>query len=177
MIETLISSKTRIKLLIKFFLNSSTTAYLRNLEQEFGESTNAIRVELNRLEGAGMLSSFQQGNKKMFRVNPAHPLFQEIQSIVRKYVGLDQIVSGIVERLGAVERVYLTGAFAQGLDSGQIELILIGQVDQAYLDQLVEKAQAMVRRRISYEVYTPERFGARISGPGQPEPLLLWQRD
>jgi hypothetical protein len=177
MIETLISSKTRIKLLIKFFLNSSTTAYLRNLEQEFGESTNAIRVELNRLEGAGMLSSFQQGNKKMFRVNPAHPLFQEIQSIVRKYVGLDQIVSGIVERLGAVERVYLTGAFAQGLDSGQIELIIIGQVDQAYLDQLVEKAQAMVQRRISYEVYTPEGFGSRIRGPGQPEPLLLWQRD
>ena len=56
MIETLISSKTRIKLLLKFFLNSNTTSYLRSLESEFGESTNAIRVELNRLENAGMLS-------------------------------------------------------------------------------------------------------------------------
>ena len=55
MIETLISSKTRIKLLLKFFLNSNTTAYLRSLESEFGESTNAIRIELNRLEEAGML--------------------------------------------------------------------------------------------------------------------------
>ena len=53
MIETLISSKTRIKLLLKFFLNSNTTAYLRGLEEEFGESTNSIRLELNRFEKAG----------------------------------------------------------------------------------------------------------------------------
>lgn len=57
MIEALISSKTRIKLLLKFFLNSSNRAYLRGLEEEFGESTNAIRLELNKLEKAGMVSS------------------------------------------------------------------------------------------------------------------------
>ena len=50
MIEVLISSKTRIKLLLKFFLNSNSKAYLRGLEQEFAESTNAIRVELNKFE-------------------------------------------------------------------------------------------------------------------------------
>ena len=49
MLDTLISSQTRLKLLLKFFLNSSTSSYLRDLESEFGESTNAIRLELNRL--------------------------------------------------------------------------------------------------------------------------------
>ena len=58
MLETLISSKTRIKLLLKFFLNSKATSYLRGLESEFGESSNGIRIELNRFEKAGMLSSF-----------------------------------------------------------------------------------------------------------------------
>ena len=86
MIETLISSKTRIKLLLKFFLNSKNKAYLRNLAQEFGESTNAIRLELNRLEKAGMLTSNMEGNKKIFQTNIQHPLFQEIHSIVLKYV-------------------------------------------------------------------------------------------
>ncbi|MFZ4634996.1 MAG: ArsR family transcriptional regulator, partial [Saprospiraceae bacterium] len=57
MIDALISSKTRIKLLLKFFLNSNTTAYLRNLESEFGDSTNAISIELNRREEAGLLLS------------------------------------------------------------------------------------------------------------------------
>ena len=68
MIETLISSKTRIKLLLKFFLNSNTTAYLRSLEEEFGESTNSIRIELNRFEKAGFLASHSQANKKVFKV-------------------------------------------------------------------------------------------------------------
>jgi DNA-binding transcriptional regulator PaaX len=67
MIETLISSKTRIKLLLKFFLNSNTTAYLRSLEEEFGESTNSIRIELNRFEKAGFLASHSQANKKYLR--------------------------------------------------------------------------------------------------------------
>ena len=64
MIEALISSKTRIKLLLKFFLNSSNRAYLRGLEEEFVESTKAIRLELNNLEKAGMLSIDVHGNKK-----------------------------------------------------------------------------------------------------------------
>ena len=63
MIESLISSKTRVKLLLKFFLNSKNSSYLRGLESEFGESTNAIRIELNKLEDAGLLSSNLEGNK------------------------------------------------------------------------------------------------------------------
>jgi len=57
MIEALISSKTRIKLLLKFFLNSSNKSYLRGLESEFGDSTNGIRLELNKLEEAGLLTT------------------------------------------------------------------------------------------------------------------------
>jgi hypothetical protein len=49
MLQALITSRTRIKLLLKFFLNSSNTSYLRDLAAEFGESTNAIRLELNHL--------------------------------------------------------------------------------------------------------------------------------
>ena len=66
MIEGLITSKTRIKLLLKFFLNSETKSYLRSLESEFDESSNSIRVELNRLEAAGLLQSNLEGNKKIF---------------------------------------------------------------------------------------------------------------
>ncbi|HMS99836.1 MAG TPA: ArsR family transcriptional regulator, partial [Saprospiraceae bacterium] len=87
MIEALISSKTRIKLLLKFFLNSNNKSYLRSLESEFGESSNAIRVELNRFEEAGMLSSFTSGNRKYFQANTQHPLYNEVHNILRKQLG------------------------------------------------------------------------------------------
>ncbi len=73
MIQTLITSETRIKLLMKFFLNSSTRAHLRGLETEFGESSNSIRVELNRFEEAGMLNSIRDGNKKVYQANVNTP--------------------------------------------------------------------------------------------------------
>ena len=139
MITTLITSKTRIKLLLKFFLNPSNSAYLRGLETEFGESTNAIRLELNRLEEANMLKSETLGNKKLFSVNQTHPLYKDINNIVRKYFGLDVIVESIANRLGDLAAVYLTGDICKGKDSELIDLILVGSINLEYLVQLVAK--------------------------------------
>jgi hypothetical protein len=158
MIDTLITSKTRVKLLLKFFLNPGNAAHLRGLETEFGESSNAIRLELNRLEKANMLLSQQEGNKKLFKVNSSHPLYSEINSIVRKYFGLDVIVNNIASRLGDLDSVYLTGDIAEGKDTGIIDLALIGKVDRTYLSQLVEKAEKLVNRKIAYLVYSPEEW-------------------
>jgi len=174
MIEALISSKTRIKLLLKFFLNSSTTAYLRGLESEFGESTNAIRLELNSLEKAGMLVSELSGNKKIFRANIQHPLFREVNTILMKYLGLDQIIENVVKRLGEVEKVFLTGDFARGLDSPIIDLIFVGNIDRHYLIQLIEKVETLVKRRIRFIIYSRAEYPEAIKSHSEVEPLLLW---
>ncbi|MCB9267478.1 MAG: ArsR family transcriptional regulator [Lewinellaceae bacterium] len=176
MIETLISSKTRIKLLMKFFINSHTTAYLRGLESEFGESSNAIRVELNRLEQAGMLVSQMNGNKKIFRANTEHPLFGEIHNILLKQIGLDRIIENVIERLGEVERVFLIGEFSRGIDSQIVDLILVGDIDRKYLTQLIEKAEKLVRRKIRYLLYNREEFEKMDLTSFDPRPLLLWSK-
>ncbi|MEN0051053.1 MAG: ArsR family transcriptional regulator [Bacteroidota bacterium] len=177
MIETLISSKTRIKLLLKFFLNSNMTAYLRSLEGEFGESSNAIRLELNRLEKSGMLSSFMNGNKKMFKANPTHPLFGEVHNIVMKHVGLDKIIQDVVERLGEVEKVYLSGKFAEGLNSRVIDLIFVGDVDKFYLLKLIDKVEALISRKVRYVIYSTEEWSDELMCTFTPSPLLLWTAD
>ena len=53
MLDSLITSKTRLRMLIKFFINTANKGYLNGLATELGESTNAIRKELNHLQGAG----------------------------------------------------------------------------------------------------------------------------
>ncbi|MCB0556741.1 MAG: ArsR family transcriptional regulator [Phaeodactylibacter sp.] len=176
MIETLISSKTRIKLLMKFFLNSNATAYLRSLEAEFGESTNAIRVELNRLERAGMLTAQMSGNKKIFRANTQHPLFREIHSILLKHIGLDHVIQNVIERLGAVERVFLVGEFSRGLDSQIIDLIFVGDIDRNFLLKLIEKSEGLINRKIRYLIYKSEEAGQLDLSCFDPEPLVLWAK-
>jgi len=176
MIEALISSKTRIKLLLKFFLNSSNKAYLRGLEEEFGESSNAIRLELNKLEQVGMITSDMQGNKKYFKANVQHPLFAELHSIIRKYIGIDTIIENVISQLGEVEKVYLTGEFAKGLNNHIIDLEFVGKVNLNYLTGLIQKAEGLVNRKIRYVIYSPEEFEAlKPKDPGYKK-LLIWSK-
>ena len=176
MLETLISSRTRIKLLLRFFLNPSNTAYLRGLAEEFNESTNAIRLELNRFEEAGMLVSESQGNKKMYHANDKHPLFLDIRSIMLKYIGIDQIIETIISRLGQLERMYLIGDYALGKDTGVIDIVFVGNIDKKYLVNLVTKAEGLVKRKIRFLTYdTTEWVDMYKVNIESQKHLLLWQ--
>jgi hypothetical protein len=158
MLDTLITSKTRIKLLLKFFLNSKTSSYLRNLESEFGESTNSIRLELNKFEDAGLLTTSISGNKKLFKANTNHPMFSDIQNILMKYTGLDKISEQIISKLGDVEAVYLVGQLAKGLDSPYIDLVVVGQINKEYLQTLSDKTTKLIHKKVRFEVFTVEEF-------------------
>jgi predicted nucleotidyltransferase len=158
MLDTLITSKTRIKLLLKFFLNSKTSSYLRNLEAEFGESTNSIRLELNKFEEAGLLETSTSGNKKLFKANIKHPMFSDIQNILMKYTGLDKIVEQVIEKLGNVESVYLVGELAKGLDNPIIDLVFVGDINKAYLLNLTEKAEKLIHKKIRFVIFNSEEF-------------------
>lgn len=176
MLETLITSKTRIKLLLKFFLNSNSSSYLRNLESEFGESTNAIRVELIRFEKAGLLKSWYQGNKKLFSANTKHPLFSAIHNLMLKQIGFDKIIGNVIEKLGKVKSVFVVGDFANGIDTNIIDLIFVGdEIDQKYLSELVIKAEKLMERRIRYLTYTIEEFESYKKDYKGVDPLLLWK--
>lgn len=177
MIETLISSKTRIKLLMKFFLNSKNTAYLRNLEEEFGESTNGIRLELNKFEKAGFLESFSKGNKKIFTANTKHPLFTEINRIILKMVGLEYVVDYIVQRIGDLQKVYLVGKLSKGQNTNIIDLVLVGSnINKTFLLEQIEKAEKKIDKKIRYVIFLPEEFDVnKIKEPGM-HPLLLWSK-
>jgi hypothetical protein len=173
-LDSLITSKTRIKMLLKFFINSSASAYLRGMAEEFGESTNAIRHELNNLSKAGYLISKEEGRTIMYKANTKHPLYNEVKNLVHKYLGIDQIIENILSRLGELEAAFIVGDYANGKDSGKIEIVLIGNIDEVYLAKLVEKARKMIHRDIaihteSFENFEKEKERFQTS-------LLIWGR-
>ncbi len=174
MLESLITSKTRIKLLMKFFLNTKTTSYLRNLENEFGENSNAIRVELNRLEKAELLTSSHQGNKKLYHANDKHPMFKDIQNIVFKHTGIDKIVEKVVNNIGDLKQAWLMGDLAKGKNSHIIDLLFVGDdIDKEYIAQLCSKVEDMINRRIRYAVVPSKE--AEVHLQEFPDALLLWK--
>ena len=148
MLDSLITSKTRLKLLLKFFSNANTRSYLRSLADEFGESTNSVRIELNRLSDAGFLNSSQEGNTIIYNANKKHPLFPEISGIVSKYLGLDSLIEEVIMKLGDLKQAWVVGDYAKGKDSGLIDMVLVGNIDENFLQDLVHKAENMIQRKI-----------------------------
>jgi len=176
MLDTLITSKTRIKLLMKFFLNSSSEGYLRNLSNEFGESSNAIRVELNKFETAGLLISELKGNRKYFQANTNHPLFSSIHNLLIKHLGIDRIIDSVIDELGGLLRVYLVGDFAKGKNGSIIDLIFVGDsINSEYLLKLIQKSELLIERKIRYVIFGSEEVDVYLQKKDASEYLLLWE--
>ena len=175
MLDSLITSKTRIKLLLKFFLNTSTHAYLRGLADEFGELTNALRLELNHLENAGLLKAENERNKKVYHANSNHPLFNDIHRLALKHSGITQVIEEVVERVGDISKVWVRGDFAVGKDSDLIDLVIAGKnIDVDYFENLIQKVGKIVKRQICYTIILPKQE-AEYFIPGENK-LLVWTK-
>ena len=157
MLGELITSKTRLRLLIKFFISQANRGYLNGLASEMGESTNSIRKELNHLHNAGYLEKVKSNKKIEYKANVKHPLFDVLKKVVFKHLGLEEIVETVLERMGHVKEIILVGDYAKGIDSGKIEVFLIGNsLDMDYIAQLEKKIEDLINRKISF--YLANKF-------------------
>tara|TARA_B100001057_G_scaffold451716_1_gene495029 strand:+ start:1558 stop:2064 length:507 start_codon:yes stop_codon:yes gene_type:complete len=153
MLDSLITSKTRLRLLIKFFLNIANKGYLNGLANEFGESTNSIRKELNNLSSAGYLEKRSENNKIVYKANVSHPLFKIIQKILKKHLGIEEILETILNRIGKVKKIMILGDYAEGIDSGHIEVLIIGDsISENYLKKITPKIEKKINRKVSFFV-------------------------
>jgi predicted transcriptional regulator len=151
MLEELITSKTRLRLMIKFFISQANRGYLNGLATEMGESTNSIRKELNHLHSAGYLEKSKSNNKVEYKANTRHPLYEVLRKVILKHLGLEDAVEVVLERMGEVEQIILIGDYAKGIDSGKIEIIVVGQnLNTSYVKNLEAKVEKLISRKVSF---------------------------
>ena len=159
MLGQLITSKTRLRLLIKFFISQANRGYLNGLANEMGESTNSIRKELNHLFDAGYLNKIKSNNKIEYKVNIKHPLYETLRKVVLKHLGLDDLVETVLDRMGNVERIIIIGDYAKGIDSGNIEIFLIGKnLNMDYIENLEVKIEKLINRKVTF--YLSSKFSS-----------------
>ncbi|MCB1773737.1 MAG: winged helix-turn-helix transcriptional regulator [Gammaproteobacteria bacterium] len=174
MFTGLINSKMRVQILMRFFLNPDSRAHLRELSNEFKASPGHLRSELQQLTKAGLLASEKDGRQVKYSAVRSHPLFPELHSMVRKALGMDRILDSIIQRLGKLEAAYLTGDYAQGRDTGIVDLVLVGDIDRRNLLDLTAKTEHHLQRRIRTLVVDVEEFDALREKLEEQELLLLW---
>ena len=172
----LISSKTRIKLLVRFFFNPDTKSYLRELAKEFNLSSNAVREELNQLTKTKLLISQKNGRQVYYKANNKHQLFPELKSMIGKVMGIDQVVDGIISRLGDLDKAYLIDDYAEGKDSGIIDLFLVGDIDHNQLNDLSRKTERYIKRKIRTLVLSRDEYNTFLPELEKRPRLLIWEK-
>jgi len=160
---------------MRFFFNPQARSYLRELAKEFNVSTNAVREELNQLTKTNLLKSEKKGRQVFYRANTEHSLFPELKSMVGKVMGIDQVIDGIVSRLGDLERAYLIDDYAEGKDTGIIDIVLVGNIDQYHLNDLSRKTERYIKRKIRSLVLSRAEFDDFIPQLESRPIILIWK--
>ena len=110
-----------------------------------------------------------------YTANHEHPLFPELKSMVSKVMGIDQVIDGIVNRLGDLERAYLIDDYAEGKDTGIIDLMLVGNVDQYHLNDLSRKTERYIKRKIRSLVLTRQEYNDLLPELEKRPRVLIWE--
>lgn len=171
-----ITSQLRIKILTRLFLNPDTHSYLRELVKELKASPSQVKSELDQLKKSELLTSQKNGRQVLFSANKDHPLFKELHSMVKKALGMDSILKSIIDRLGNINHAFLIDDYAEGKDSGIIDLVLVGQIDIQNLHDLTKKTEIHLKRKIRVLPLTNDEY-LRLTDNLHSRPIFkLWEQ-
>jgi len=162
-LKDLMISRVRVSLLELFFAHGEAMYYVREITRLIREEINAVRRELDRMVGFGLLKSEQRGNRLYYRLNSRYLFFRELKQMVAKTTGLGKRIRQVRRKLGEVDYVIFSSKFVMGLKptKGDVEVLIIGKVVMKELDLLIRQAEEKLDREINYTVLSAEEFDFR----------------
>jgi DNA-binding transcriptional ArsR family regulator len=156
-------SRVRVKMLEHFFSHETEMYFVREITREIKEEINAVRRELERMLGAGILKSEQRGNRLYYFVNTRYIFFQELQQMVVKTTGLGKKIRKYLRKLGTISFVMFSGRYVQGVAprNGEVDILIVGDVVLPELAALIKEEEQKIGREINYAVFTDQEFEFR----------------
>jgi predicted nucleotidyltransferase len=163
-ISKIFKSKTRKELFRLYFTNPDDEYYLRELERVLNIPVSMIRKELNRLEEDGIFLSREKGNAIYYLLNKSYPLFDELKSIVSKTIGVQGLLKEILNRMKGIEFAFVYGSFAKHEETAKsdIDLFIVGKLDEARLLREINKLEGKLKREINYSIFRGDEFKQKV---------------
>lgn len=162
-LQDIVISKTRVKMLELFFTNSEEMFYVREISRKTKEQVNAVRRELERLLGTGLLKSEERGNRLYYNLNKRYPYYQELNQIVAKSTGLGKKIRRFRRKLGKLEFVMFSGKYTSGIlpAKDEVDMLFVGDVVLSELKEIIKIEEQQLGREINYAVFSLEEFEFR----------------
>jgi predicted nucleotidyltransferase len=165
MLANLFSSRVRAKVLASFFLSPGEGYSAWDLAHRLGENYSAVWKELVRLEGLGILTSTQRGNRKEYQVNESCPIIPELRSIVLKTEGVGSLIKKKLQEMDQVQEAFIFGSFASGEADARsdLDVMIIGEINLDRLAPIISELENELGRPINYVMYSEEEWNEKAA--------------
>ncbi|MCL5091147.1 MAG: hypothetical protein M1514_04005 [Patescibacteria group bacterium] len=172
MLDDIVVSRVRVKLLDLFYSASTEIYHVRDLVRKIDEEINAVRRELLHLETVGILKKEPRGNRLYYWVNPHYPLYFELLQIITKETGLGERIIKNRNRIGKIAYCVFSGKFSRRKErkEEEVDVLIVGDILMPEVSALIKAEEEKRGREINYTVMTNEEFEFRKK---RRDPFLL----
>lgn len=162
--DLLFPNQYRRKVLGLLLMRPEQQIHLRELARVIGAAPGTLKKELDALCEAGLLRAERVGNQVRFCANTAHPVFPELQALIRKTIGLvDALRLSLAPLAGRIDAAFVFGSMASGTESAgsDIDLMVVGDAGFAEVVDATYEAQAALGREINPKVMSASEWQAK----------------
>lgn len=164
MLDLIFKSKIRKKLLLLFVYNPEKKYYINEIARMVGTSSGTAQRELEKLASFDILVKIKKANVAYFYINKNNPILGDLKKIIEKTIGLEIILKKELEKSKKIKFSFLFGSYVKGdfkADS-DIDLYVIGDIEEEDLYKAVKKAEATSGRDINYHLAVISEFKNNI---------------
>jgi predicted nucleotidyltransferase len=165
MLETLLGSKLRAKVLGWLFSHPDERYFVRQLTTLVEEDSTNVSRELARLEKTGILVTTTEGKQKYYQANRQSPLFNELHGLMLKTVGVADIIKKALEpRMADIKLAFIFGSVARSTDDrrSDIDLMMVGKISFGDAVSLLTPAEQKLGREVNLVVYPIAEFKKKV---------------
>ena len=162
--ELLFPNQYRRKVLALLLMQPDQKMHLREIARQTQAAPGTLKKELDALCRVGLLSSERVGNQVQFQANQGHPVFAELQALIRKTTGLADVLRQALLPLGdQVTLAFVFGSMASGSAhaGSDVDLLVVGSASFAQVVEATYVAQAQLGREINPKVMTPAEWASK----------------
>ena len=163
MLDIFTKSKIRQSIILLFLYNQHKEFYLSEIAKIVGTSAGTAQRELNKLLENDFIIFKKKANLSIYTLNTRYSLLDEVESIVKKTMGIEVELTKELKKLKNISYAFLFGSYVNGgfKSDSDIDLFVIGEVNDDQVYQAVQKVEETIRREINYHISTQSEFSKK----------------
>lgn len=160
MLELLTRSKIRRKLILLFIYNRKKEYFLNEIARNIGTSAGTAQRELNKLLKGDLIILAKRGNMNMYKLNDRYSLLSEVESIIRKTIGVEVELKEKLKNVPGISFALLFGSYVKGgfRSDSDIDLFVIGNMTEEKVYNAVQGVEKKIGREINFHLASKKEF-------------------